>query len=158
MPAIPKHARASSYVAIAILSALLSAAAHAEDLKCEVKQSFGGGAAKGASLQLKTEGRKVVHLDVETFITTGVKGAARSCSITSSDRDMRVEWSADGSDTILTLTDKASDKQSVLRVSPLANGYKVQFEQAWSGHCGFGAEFPESISIMRGRKVCAVVE
>jgi len=139
-----------------LLGSTISAFAE-EALTCNSEKVFRGGASKGSDLLLKLESGRVTFLATNTFTSSGKEGGGYMCSMDSSRQGSKVKWS--GADTqTLTISDETSGEESILKISRLARGYKVTFEKAWSGYCGFGAEFPTSITLTRGSKKCVVVE
>ena len=131
---------------------------YAEDLQCKTETAFNGGARKGVDLKLKVEAGTVAHLSVNSYVATGNEGGGRSCSLDSASPEGTIKWSRAKADTSLRITDTSSRKESVLRISARTQGYRVTLENVWSGYCAFGAEFPHSITLTRGRAKCSVVD
>lgn len=151
--------RKSIQTAVSItLFALATSTLGAEDLACSTKIVLRGGASKGADVKLKVEGGRITFLSANSFISTGKEGGGYSCSINTAARESKVKWSGSKDQTSVRLTDVSSGEESVLNIDRIARGYKITFDQVWSGYCGFGAEFPQSVILMKGRRACAITE
>jgi len=142
---------------LALLLGLLAGTspASSEELACSTKRRFKDGSSAGAALSLSVPNDRVTALRFSNFVSSGTPGGAYSCHVDTGAADAKVRWKRKATATEVTIGHKP-EEQSIVIVHKTADGYRVSFESMWSGHCGFGAEFPQHVELRRGQRQCKV--
>lgn len=105
-------------------------------------------------LTLEIDGGSVIALSYSNTMTSGEEGGAYFCELelTSSNS----QWLRAGNKTRVVEND--SERESYTEIELLRDGsFRVNFDNVSTmQHCGFGAEFPNSIVVKRLSAVCSV--
>ena len=126
-------------------------AAGAETLGCDYKQAFKGGGWRDAAVTLKLEGGDVTAISYLNGIASGKEGAGYACAFDASASDGKSVWTREGNRTSVKLKD---EKNSTFEIRRSKKGFTIRFLEMSREYCGFGAEFPESVALDRGKKKC----
>lgn len=139
-------------ILIAGLSMLPSA--FAEEISCHVEKKFKGGSTAGHSAKLTVDSEKISALYVESFNASGKEGGAYFCMFDTSRLDSKAQWSTRGNRTSISVRD--DDQTSVVTIRKKGDAFIIDPSGISRYYCGFGAEWPEQISIETGKKKCKV--
>ncbi len=145
-----------SLLAGIILALSVTAAHGAETLACKYKEKFKDGGSRGAALELTVEGSEVTGIDYNNTIASGKEGGGYLCAFDAKASDGKSVWTRKKDLTVVELPESAGGRKSTFEIRKSTKGYTVSFVDMSSQYCGFGAEFPVSVRIERGRKSCRV--
>jgi len=134
--------------------ALLPAWVGAEEISCATDKQLEEGASSGFSAQISLAGKKITALKVESYNASGQEGGAYFCTLDTRDADSKVKWSAAGSDTKLEI--ETLGETSQLSIHQVGKSYVINLEDVKRVYCGFGAEWPGSITLTPSKKECTV--
>ena len=144
-------------IVIALVSLVLTmpvaAAFGAETLTCSYKEKFKDGGWRDAAVTLTVEGGEVTAISYHNGIASGKEGGGYICAFDASGSDGKSTWTRKGQRTSVELK---GDKTSTFEIRRAKKGFTIRFLEMSLEHCGFGAEFPESIALDRDRKKCRV--
>ena len=126
----------------------------AETLVCKYKQTFKDGGSRDAGLELTVEGGELTGIDYFNAIASGKEGGGYVCAIDAKASDGKSVWTRKKDLTVVELTESAEIRKSTFEIRKSPKGYIVSFVDMSSHYCGFGAEFPVSVRIEKGRKSC----
>jgi hypothetical protein len=136
------------------LLGLLPLCSMAEDISCASDKRLEEGASSGNSATISITGKKITALKVESYNASGEEGGAYFCSLDTADKDSRATWSVSGSDTTLEI--ETLGETSHLTVKHVGDAYVINFEDVKRVYCGFGAEWPGSVTVTAKKKECIV--
>ncbi|HEX9157431.1 MAG TPA: hypothetical protein VF827_05385 [Syntrophales bacterium] len=137
-----------------ILALSVTAAYGAETLVCKYKEQFKDGGSRDAGLELTVEGGEVTGIDYHNAIASGKEGGGYVCAFDARASDGKSVWTRKKDLTVVELTESVGIRKSTFEIRKSPKGYIVSFVDMSSQYCGFGAEFPVSVRIERGRKSC----
>ncbi len=138
---------------LALLASLPLCSA-AEEISCATKKSLGDGASAGYSATISVAVNKITALQVESYNASGQEGGAYFCSLDSADKDSKATWSVSGADTKLSI--ETLGETSELSIHRAGDAYVINFDDVKRVYCGFGAEWPGSITVTPKKKACGV--
>lgn len=128
-------------------------------LSCAKKERFDDGAIKDTNVRLRLRGNKISSIFYEGGISTGKLGGSYSCEFSSNRNDKEAKWKQSGQNLEITPTSNLNDRlQPKVIISPIKGGYRIAFDSMTRQFCGFSAEFPQSLDILRNNKRCKVQE
>jgi hypothetical protein len=143
-----------------IILALSVTAAHgAETIACDYMEKFKGGGSRGVWLSLTVEGGEVTGIDYMNTINTvapGKGGYGYRCSFEAKASDGQSVWTRKKNLAVVELAESEGIRKSTFEIRKSPKGYTVSFADMSSQYCGFGAEFPVSVRIEKGKKSCRV--
>ena len=125
----------------------------AETLVCDYKEKFSDGGWREAGVTLTMQGSAVTGMSYHNAIASGKEGGGYVCAFDASVSDGNSTWTRQNG---LTLVELKSDKNSTFEIRKSKKGFTIRFLEMSSEYCGFGAEFPESVGLDRGKKRCRV--
>jgi len=128
----------------------------AETLVCKYKQTFKDGGSRDAGLELTVEGGEITGIDYHNAIASGKEGGGYVCAFDAKASDGKSVWTRKKDLTVVDLTESAGIRKSTFEIHKSPKGYTVSFVDMSSHYCGFGAEFPVSVRIEKGKKSCRV--
>lgn len=143
--------RPVSRLSLALL-ALLPVCCGAEEISCATDKQLEGGASSGYSAKISVAGNKISALKVESYNASGQEGGAYFCTLDTADSDSKATWSVSGTDTKLTM--ETLGETSQVSISHVGNAYVINLEDVKRVYCGFGAEWPASITVTPKKKAC----
>ena len=141
-----------------LLFKICTSSANAEEIKCHSEQSIKGGGTRTADLKLILEKNQIVGLifsGIVSFVEKGNPMAIWLCSVdtTNPEKDHEIKWTRKSNITVLEITEKDTDENSILKIEKHRNAYKVFFVKMSRYYSG-NSEFPKSIVIERGNNHC----
>jgi len=141
---------------IMVLAAIVLAwhaapASGAETLDCAYKEAFKGGGWRDAAVSVTLEGGDITAISYLNGIASGKEGGGYACAFDASVSDGKSAWTREGKRTAVVLKD---EKKSTFEIRRSKRGFTIRFLEMSREYCGFGAEFPESVTLDRGRKQC----
>jgi len=125
----------------------------AETLVCDYKEKFSDGGWREAGVILTLQGNAVTGISYHNAIASGKEGGGYVCAFDASVSDGNSTWTRQNG---LTLVELKSVKKSTFEIRKSKTGFTIRFLEMPSEYCGFGAEFPESVGLDRGKKRCRV--
>jgi hypothetical protein len=125
----------------------------AETLVCDYKEKFRDGGWREAGVTLTLQGNAVTGISYHNAIASGKEGGGYVCAFDASVSDGNSTWTRQNG---LTLVELKNDKKSTFEIRKSKKGFTIRFLEMSSEYCGFGAEFPESVGLDRGKKGCRV--
>lgn len=134
----------------------------AEEASCSTNEGFEDGSSRGVDLKLKLDQDHPTGIEFEADFFSGQEGGAYSCHFDSRAADHKSVWTQ-GKDKvevrILQGSEDGQDpeKESSFEISRTKDGFLVTFTEMSRTYCGFGAEYPGSVRLVKGKKACAVV-
>ncbi len=141
---------------IAFLTAFASLSAGAEGLKCSYEQRFKAGGSKGAEAGLTIEKGQIVGLRIYSFVSSGKEGGGHVCGIDTSEQGQKITWSVRNKKTILEVEGDLPKNKSVVEIEQIGGTYKISIQGASPSACGFGAEWPQAVTIEKGKEKCRI--
>jgi hypothetical protein len=127
----------------------------AETLTCKSAEKFAEGGSQEHELSLVQTGGKITELLYSNVFSDGQEGGAYSCELSLVDGSANSKWVRVG--TKIRVMDKEAEEQSFAEIEILPDGdYKVSFDRVSHSHCGFGAEFPDSVLLKKTGGKCVV--
>ena len=145
-----------SLLAGIILALSVTAAHGADTLVCDYKEKFKDGGSRSAGLELTVEGGEVTGISYHNAIASGKEGGGYVCAFDAKASDGKSVWTRKKDLTVVDLTESAGIRKSTFEIHKSPKGYTVSFVDMSSHYCGFGAEFPVSVRIEKGKKSCRV--
>ena len=139
-----------------IMAWSFTAACGAETLVCKYKEKFKDGGSRSAGLELTVEGGEITGIDYHNAIASGKEGGGYVCAFDARASDGKSVWTRKKDLTVVELTESAGIRKSTFEIRKSPKGYTVSFVDMSSHYCGFGAEFPVSVRIEKGKKSCRV--
>jgi hypothetical protein len=134
--------------------AMLPVCSVAEEISCASDKQLEDGASSGYSTRISMTGKKISAIKVESYNASGQEGGAYFCTLDSTDPESKVTWSVSGADTTLTM--ETLGETSQVTISHSGNSYVLNLAEAKRVYCGFGAEWPSSITVTPKKKACTV--
>ena len=131
----------------------VAVACGAETLVCDYKEKFKDGGWRDVGLTLTLQNDAVIGISYQNGIASGKEGGGYVCAFDASDSDGSSTWTRQNG---LTLVELKSDKNSTFEIRKSKTGFTIRFLEMSLEYCGFGAEFPESVGLDRGKKRCRV--
>jgi len=138
---------------------------YAEDLSCKSETEFDDGSSSGVEVKLQLEKDRVINISYSNFNSNGEEGGAYFCSFEAALNDQESIWTQDKSGQRVHLLEGADPKSanddeqgSTFEIVKTKTGYSINFIHMSRFYCGFGAEYPSSVSIEKGKKECVVSE
>ena len=125
----------------------------AETLVCDYKEKFKDGGWRDVGLTLTLQNDAVIGISYHNGIASGKEGGGYVCAFDASVSDGSSTWTRQNG---LTLVELKSDKNSTFEIRKSKKGFTIRFLEMSLEYCGFGAEFPESVGLDRGKKRCRV--
>lgn len=125
----------------------------AQTLVCDYKEQFKGGGSREVRLELATEGGEVTGISYLNAIASGKEGGGYMCAFDASAAGGDSTWTRKGRQTVVELKD---GKNSTFEIRKSKKGRMLLFLDMSLEYCGFGAEFPQSVALDRGKKKCRV--
>jgi hypothetical protein len=140
---------------------ICTSSVNAEEIKCHSEQSIKGGGTRTADLKLILEKNQIVGLifsGIVSFVEKGNPMAIWLCSVdtTNPEKDHEIKWTRKSSITVLEITEKDTDENSIVKIVKLKNGYKIHFVEM-SCYFSGNSEFPKSVLISNGNKQCTAL-
>lgn len=143
--------RTITALAAFILLSHVAPVSGAETLGCAYKEAFKGGGWRDAAVTLNVEGGDVTAISYLNGIASGKEGGGYACAFDASVSDGKSAWTKEGKRTAVVLK---GDKNSTFEIRRSKKGFTIRFLEMSTEHCGFGAEFPESVTLDRSKKKC----
>jgi hypothetical protein len=128
-------------------------ASGAESLTCEYKQAFKEGGWRHAHVTLTVEEGKVDAISYRNGIASGKEGGGYLCAFDAAAVDGKSVWTREKGRTVVELK---GEKSSTFEIYESKKGFSIRFMEMSKEYCGFGAEFPESVHIDKGKAKCRV--
>jgi hypothetical protein len=130
----------------------------AEDLVCSSEEHFEDGGSMGADVKLKMQNDRIATIEFNTFVASGKEGGAYFCTFNASNSDHKSVWTYTKQRVeVRILADKEGpDEESTFEIAATPKGYVISFTKMSRYYCGFGAEFPNSLTITKGNSACSV--
>jgi hypothetical protein len=143
------------FIALAsiVLALPVAVAYGAETLVCDYKEKFRDGGWREAEVTLTLQSNAVIGISYYNAIASGKEGGGYVCAFDASVSDGNSTWIQRNG---LTLVELKSDRKSTFEIRKSKKGFTIRFLEMSSEYCGFGAEFPESVELDRGKKRCRV--
>ena len=138
-----------------ILLVAFSYPSFAEEYACVTKKSFNGGASSGVEAKVILKGAHISRLVVSSFNATGKEGGGYVCYFDTSEPDVNAQWKTQGHTTVVEVG--SVDDKSNVQINERDTGYTINLEGLSKDYCGFGANWPTSLTIIKGRKSCLYV-
>lgn len=134
--------------------------AYEDEIVCSSKVRFKDGGGRGSDAKLTIVEGKIVALNISSYTANGQIGGAYFCnfdteSILKSEPKSKIEFSRIGSMTTMSL--KSLDEESVAHIKKINDTYVITPRGISRDYCGFGVEWPASITLTTGIKSCNVV-
>ena len=144
------------------LSVVLCRPAAAEDVSCSTSVRHKDGSSQGVDLKLTLDHDRPRGISFEDFVASGEEGGAYFCTFKAAAADGKSHWTeGKGALTVTILQGQEDDqdpqRESTFEISATKDGYLVTFVDMSRWYCGFGAEFPRSVRLVKGKKPCVVV-
>jgi hypothetical protein len=142
-----------------ILALSVTAVYGAETLGCKYTEKFKDGGSRGVWLSLTVKGGEVTGIDYMNTINTvapGKGGYGYRCSFEAGASDGKSVWTRKKDLTVVELAESEGIRKSTFEIRKSPRGYTLSFVHMSSDYCGFGAEFPVSVGIEKGKKSCRV--
>ena len=133
---------------------LLPVCSEAEEISCATDKQLEEGASSGYSARISVTEKKITALKVESYIASGQEGGAYFCTLDTADADSKVKWSVSGAETKLEI--ETLGEMSSLSIHQVGKSYVINLDDVKRVYCGFGAEWPGSITLTPSKKQCAV--
>jgi hypothetical protein len=134
----------------------------AEEVSCSTDEKFKDGSSRSVELKLKLDHDRPTQITFEDVFASGEEGGAYFCNFAANAADHKSVW-AEEMGKVTVRIPKGNDlgqdpgKESNLEISRTTDGFLVRFVDISRVYCGFGAEFPQSVRLVKGRKKCVVV-
>ena len=140
---------------------VLAARLGAEELACKTDLANKDGSSRGVELKLTLERGRPTAIVFASYYASGEEGGAYFCNFQASTANRHSVWKDDAGHTAVTVLagdklDQDPTRESELEIAKTKDGYKVTFVSMSRSYCGFGAEFPDDVSVIVGRKACKV--
>jgi hypothetical protein len=131
-----------------------------DEIACSSKMRFKDGGGRGSDAKITVADGKIVALDISSYATNGQVGGAYFCNfdtanIFQSEPKSKIKFSKVGS--VTTMRMKSVDEESVAHIKKINDTYVIEPKGISRDYCGFGAEWPASITLKAGIKNCNVV-
>jgi len=138
---------------------LLAARGQAEDVSCKTETAQKDGSSRGLELKLTLDHGRPTGMSFSSWTATGEEGGAYFCTLEARADNRHQLWKQQAAVTSVTILagnelDQDPDKESKFEIVQTKLGYTVKFTSMSRTYCGFGAEFPESATLVVGRKTC----
>ncbi len=144
-------------LAVSLLVILCMQAVAKETIKCTMKEKFRNGGSRDTELELSVENERVVSLSFSNGFSSGREGGGGACFFDASRTEpAQSVWNDSGDRIDIVVNDeKNDDRKSKLQIVKIKNGYQVNFMDMRTRYCGFAAEFPHTVQLVRGNAKCA---
>ena len=144
------------------LSVVLCRPAAADDASCSTSVGHKDGSSQGVDLTLTLDHDRPTGISFEAVFESGQEGGAYFCTFKADAANGKSRWTAGkGTLTVTVLQgqdlDQDPERESTFEISATKDGYLVTFVDMSRTYCGFGAEFPRSVRLVKGKKACVVV-
>ncbi|MGE5386118.1 MAG: hypothetical protein ACM3SV_09570 [Betaproteobacteria bacterium] len=126
----------------------------ADELSCDLVKKFKDGSKIGHLAKLTVDAEKITALFVSSFTASGKEGGAYFCNFDTARLESKPKWSVRGMLTSIAVRD--GDQRSVVTVRKVGSSYVIDPSGISRYYCGFGAEWPDRISIEAAKKKCKV--
>lgn len=127
----------------------------AEEVSCSLEEKFDDGGSRGLEVKLTIEKDVVVGISHNNYFASGEEGGAYSCTFDASSTDKKSIWTPKKNEVDVRLpAEDQPDDDSIFHISRTKNGYLVTYEKMSRYYCGFGAEFPDTVEIIKGEQHC----
>ena len=125
--------------------------ASAQQLDCTYRADFSDGGRKEVKVEVQLKDHQVVGLSVWSGIASGEEGRGYSCALETSRTSRVAKWLSSGN-TMTMDTSKETGEASTVKVARLTGAFKIILSNTSNYYCGFGAEWPESVTLTKGQK------
>lgn len=127
----------------------------ADQLDCSYRENFSDAGWKDVKVEVKLKDQQVVGLSVWSAIASGEEGAGYSCALETSRTSVVAKWLSSGNSMTID-TSKEAGEESTVEITKLAGACKISLGNTSNYYCGFGAEWPASVTLTKGQKKCRV--
>ena len=145
--------KASLFLAVLLLAVAASPAQGAGTIGCSYKETFKTGGWRHASLTLTLEEGKITAISYNNGIASGKEGGGSLCAFDASAADGKSTWIRKKGRTTVELKGDGPAKFEIREEKKM---FTIRFVEMSTEYCGFGAEFPESVRLDRGKPKCRV--
>jgi hypothetical protein len=135
--------------------ALAASDAVGESMHCSLNESFSEGGGREIEAKLVYDHGQLRSVNLSVSISDGEEGGGSLCSIDIDRFGSDVAWTRDGATDRLDTSAETGDP-SMLSIETTKDGFVIFPADLSRYYCGFGAEWPTSISVSRGVHDCAV--
>jgi len=128
-----------------------------ETIKCTLKETFRNGGSRDTSLELSVENEKIISLSFTSAFGSGREGGGGACFFDASRTEpIQSVWTDSGDRIDIVVNDEKNDeRKSKLQIHKIQNEYQVKFMDMRTRYCGFAAEFPDAVQLVKGNTKCA---
>jgi hypothetical protein len=135
--------------------ALEASDAVGDSMHCSLNESFLEGGGREIEAKLVYDRGQLRSVSLSASISDGEEGGGSLCSIDIDRLGSDVAWTRDGATDRLDTSAETGDP-SMLSIETTKDGFVIFPADLSRYYCGFGAEWPTSISVSRGVHDCAV--
>jgi hypothetical protein len=147
----------------AVLFLVSCSVSFAEESACSTETVYEDGGKSGVEMKLQLDQDRVIAISYSNFISNGEEGGAYFCSFEATPTDKKSVWTQNKDTQTVHLLEDAEgssgpdeEQGSIFEISKLKTGYLLNFVRMSRWYCGFGAEYPSSVRIEKGKKECVV--